>query len=411
MDSLTHLVAGALTPLAFRGTPKRAAVIAFGIAVGELPDIDVLFGVSPEALLALHRGITHSLFWQPVFVLIAVLPFFLWLHCRQARPVLSREAPPPGRTTALPDPGPDGLGAFGFGRMYLVALIAVFTHIYLDCMTTFGTQALLPFSGLRVGFASMFIVDLLLTLPLLALLIAALRQPPDIVPSVPPRLRGAAPAPSVRGYAFVSDKARSLARIGLAWVLLYPLLSLSVNYIATAALGPSLTAQSSVATEEAGDMPPRKGPGRLILMTEPFSPFVWKAIVDEGDSWRTGTLRLLSSGETRLGQVYAKPEPLLYQSLKKQIPLFALFEDFAPLMTQSERPAPPLVQADYRSPVTEYSFVDLRYIMAPDSPARLVGREDPNFVLEARVNESGALLAYRFLQRGKNRDTPWVVLE
>jgi hypothetical protein len=48
MDSLTHLVAGALTPLAFRGAPKRAAVVAFGICAGELPDMDVFFGASIE---------------------------------------------------------------------------------------------------------------------------------------------------------------------------------------------------------------------------------------------------------------------------------------------------------------------------------------------------------------------------
>ena len=415
MDSLTHLVAGALTPLAFRGTPKRAAVIGFGIAVGELPDIDILFGVSAEALLALHRGITHSLIWQPVLVLIAVLPFYIWLHCRGAGLIPIREAPTAARAACMPgsdlEPGPDGLGAFGFGRMYCVALFAVFTHIYLDCMTTFGTQALLPFSGLRVGFAAMFIVDLLMTLPILALLTAALRQPPDIVPPVSPRRRGSEPAAPGLGYAFVSGKSRRLARIGLAWVLLYPLLSLSVNHIAAAVLGPSLTEPPLSAQTGDGNPPPRFAPDRLVLMTEPFSPFVWKAIVDQGDSWRTGTLRLLSPGDTRLDREYAKPEPLLYETLKKQHPIFAMFEDFAPLMTQRERPAEPLVQKDYMSPVTEYSFLDLRYVIAPDSPARLVGRNDPNFVLEARVNEGGALLAYRFLQRGKDKDTPWTVLE
>ena len=82
MDSLTHLVAGALTPLAFPHMPKRAAILGFGIAVGELPDMDVLFGVSPEALLMLHRGITHSLIWQPVLALVAVLPFFIWMQCK-----------------------------------------------------------------------------------------------------------------------------------------------------------------------------------------------------------------------------------------------------------------------------------------------------------------------------------------
>ena len=101
MDSLTHLVAGALTPLAFPGAPKRAAVLGFGIAVGELPDMDIFFGSTPEALLVLHRGFTHALVWQPLLVLLAVIPFYLWLRCKPAVPgalslsvLAGQEAPP-----------------------------------------------------------------------------------------------------------------------------------------------------------------------------------------------------------------------------------------------------------------------------------------------------------------------------
>lgn len=386
MDSLTHLVAGALTPLVFRGTPKRAAVVTFGIAVGELPDIDVFFGHSAEALLTLHRGITHALFWQPAFVLIAVVPFFLWLCMR-----------PPGRaaTTGIPavhgcpagfSPGPDGLGLFTFGRMYLVALIATATHIYLDCMTTFGTQAFLPFSEMRVGLPAMFIVDLCLTVPALVLLVMALRCPPDMVGTE-----------KTGGMPFHSARARRLARIALAWVLLYPLISLGINTAATRALEPELAPEHTA---------------KLSLMTEPFSPLAWKAIVDEGPRFRVGSILLTAPHRDRLVSVYDKPDKTLYARLKEQHEMFAFFESFSPLMVQSGRPAAPDVQASYTRPVTEYSFMDLRYVMSPGSIAAKAGRKDPNFVLEARVNDTGALLAYRFLQRGKDADiTPWVILE
>ena len=111
MDSLTHLVAGALTPLAFPGAPKRAAVLGFGIAVGELPDMDIFFGSTPEALLVLHRGFTHALVWQPLLVLLAVIPFYLWLRCKPAAP--KRTVPArwsrvyePFRTMVLSDVSP-----------------------------------------------------------------------------------------------------------------------------------------------------------------------------------------------------------------------------------------------------------------------------------------------------------------
>ena len=400
MDSLTHLVAGALTPLAFRDTPKRAAVVAFGIVAGELPDMDVFFGSGPEALLVLHRGITHALFWQPVLVLLAVIPFFLWLNTRRAKPLLVEAFPSHAGWTAQHLPGPGGMGAFTFSRMYLVALVGVYTHIYLDCMTTFGTQILLPFSDMRVGFPAVFIVDLLLTVPALTLLVLALRRKAELRPAA--RRSRACPQ---TGIAFVSASSRKLARAGLAWVLVYPLLCLGVNATAAHLLGPSM-----VGPDTPG------GPGaKLQLMTEPFSPFVWKAIVDTGDSYQMSTVSLLSllrQGNRRehrpVTHIYHKPDKGLYASLQRQHRIFGWFASFSSLVTQSQRPADGRLRAGPAGPVTEYAFIDLRYAMSPESPARWVGRDDANFILEAAVNASGGLAAWRFLERGKDAGrTPW----
>lgn len=378
MDSLTHLVAGALTPLAFPRTPKRAAVLGFGIAVGELPDIDVLFGISPEALLVLHRGITHSLVWQPVMVLIAVIPFFIWMQAR-----LPRKTVPEGEAGVCIRPGmqnsPD------FLSMYLMALFAVYTHIYLDCMTTFGTQILLPFSSARIGLPAMFIVDLLLTVPALILLVCAWRRKADICfaaagAGLPPELRAA----EVGGFAFISDKSRRLARLGLAWILLYPLVALEINHATVALL------------ENTGSE------GKITLLTEPFSPLLWKYVVDDGDSYAMSTLNLLNPGKVRLTERFSKPDADVYARLKEQLPLFGQFEQFCSFMVQEERPVSSHVSVKNRENIKEYLFVDIRYLMSPDSPARWFGRTDPNFVLEARVNADGTLLAYRFLQRGKD---------
>ena len=78
MDSLTHTVAGALTPIAFANSPKRASLILFGVLAGQLPDLDVFFGSSAEFLLTKHRGITHAIAWQPFLVLALVLPFAIF---------------------------------------------------------------------------------------------------------------------------------------------------------------------------------------------------------------------------------------------------------------------------------------------------------------------------------------------
>lgn len=402
MDSLTHLAAGALTPLLFRKTPRRAAVIAFGIAAGQLPDMDVFFGSGTEALLALHRGITHALAWQPVQILVVVIPFYIWLYCRRARvfPLPAPAGPRPAGGGPAFFAGTQGMGGFTFGRMCLIALLIAFTHIYLDCMTMFGTMALLPFSPVRVAAPAMFIIDPLLSVPLLILLVLALRRSPDIIPPA---------AGAASGFAFVPAGARKLARVGLAWVVLYPLLCLGVNAAATAALGPSLAAESALSSTQ---VPARPG-SRLRLLTEPFSPFVWKAVVDDGETYRMSTLFLFKASDAQSGRpeyVFAKPDPNLYASLERRHPLFGLFREFAPLMVQTRRPAGPSVQSGYQDAVTEYGFADLRYIASPRSPARWAGRSDPMFILEARVNSSGDLLAYRFLKRGNEaEETPWTI--
>ena len=403
MDTLTHLVAGALTPLAFPGAPKRAAILGFGIAVGELPDIDIFFGSTPEALMVIHRGITHALAWQPVLALLAVLPIYLWLRCTSAAPPPDVCSAPGGRIASGMTPAPAGrdaspradAGRFGLGGLYLAALFALYTHLYLDCMTTFGTQIFLPFSAVRVGFPSMFIVDLLLTLPALALMIHAWRLKPEYLAVPADSLAG--PRPARRGKlapaAFASTRSRRIARIGLAWMLLYPLASLGVNAAATALYSPVLAPGAS-----------------LRLLTEPFSPFVWKAVIEENHTYRMGTLFPASAKEPRWRH-FTQPEPMLYEALKRQHPIFRQFEPFAPLMVQTERPASYLTQTEYAEKITEYAFADLRYLMSPDSPARFFGRTDPNFILEARVNDSGALLAYRFLRRGKLESTPWTQVQ
>lgn len=386
MDSLTHLVAGALTPLAFRGTPKRAAVLAFGIVAGELPDIDVLFGSSAESLLTMHRGVTHALFWQPILALFVVLPFYIWMQYRpQEQLTLPEET---GKTArgGSSRRGRVSVDGFRLGTMWAAALVAGCMHVYLDSMTTFGTQALLPFSPKRVWFPAMFIVDLFLTVPAMALCIWAWKQKPAIV---------FVPEPPGFGRAVVSDKARRIAIFGLAWILLYPMASLGAHSIALAVFTPRLTDGP-----ESGQKP--------SLLTVPFSPFFWKAVIEEEDHYLIGTVRTLDPDRPGTFRAYAKPDRPLLDKLKKQLPLLADFENFSPMLVRLERPAAPHSRWERDGTAVEYAFVDARYILTDNPVARFLDHTDANFILEVRVNDSGALLAWRLLQRGRDRETtPW----
>ncbi len=418
MDSLTHLVAGALTPIAFPYAPKRSALVAFGIVAGQFPDIDVLFGgASPEFFLSAHRGITHALVLQPIMALAVVFPFALLLLNQPARfpawggaaalsPVAGGAFAPHGGAGALQgEAGAHGPSRrFGLGSMVCAALLALYLHIFLDCMTTFGTQIFLPFSAARVGFPSMFIVDFLLTLPALALLCLVLWLPSVSAPAAVQGswwrvLRSArtadenAPTP---GLKYFSPRAQVLARIGLCWLVLYPLTALGLN--GTLAYG-----YAKVWGNE---------PARVALLTEPFSPFLWKAVVDEGPVYRMGTLFPLAATPVREWVTFSKVDTELYSRLEAQEPLFTHFRKFSPTMVQITHQQRFTGKDGTRdtlagSEVTVYRFSDMRYLISPQSPARFFGHGDANFQLEAQVAADGTLLAYRYLHRAREVETPW----
>ncbi|MDR2161990.1 MAG: metal-dependent hydrolase [Desulfovibrio sp.] len=378
MDSFTHLVAGALTPLAFRNAPKSAVLVLFGLTAGVFPDVDVFFGSSPEALMNIHRGLTHALAVQPVFALLLALPFFALLTRRG--PGGSGE----GWRPPLRGPGwRESLGGFGFRGLFLAGLAALCLHLYLDCMTTFGTRVFLPFSSFRLGLPAMFIIDILCTLPALWLLGSALK-PRKPAPSGRREAREAPASP------FFPDQTRRYARLGLAWLLCYPLACLAVNAASTLYLE-SLPADGASPAEK----------GRLTLLTEPFSPFVWKVVEDEGDLCRLGIFDLSAGMLFQNPERFAKPPQSLLDSLAGQAAIFTSFRDFCAHLIFRETP---------EETGTLYSFMDLRYVVAEYSPLRLLfGRTKTLFVLEARVDRQGRLLAYRFLRDSEQRDTPWFV--
>ncbi len=141
MDSLTQLTLGAAVGVAVMG--RRTAVwkaAAWGAVAGTLPDLDVLVEHGdPIRNMVLHRAESHALFW----LTLLSLPFAACvarLH-----------------------------GEWSLWRHWWLALwLALVTHPLLDAMTVYGTQLALPFSSHPFAVGSVFIIDPLYTLPLLA---------------------------------------------------------------------------------------------------------------------------------------------------------------------------------------------------------------------------------------------------
>jgi inner membrane protein len=149
MDSVTQLALGAAVGVAVMG--RRTAVwkaALWGGIAGTLPDLDVFIDHG-DALrdMTMHRGASHALFWLTLASpLMAVLPAVL--HRRREQ----------------------------FGRWWLAMWLALVTHPLLDTMTVYGTHLLLPFDARPLGVGSIYIIDPLYTVCLLAGLGVALAR-------------------------------------------------------------------------------------------------------------------------------------------------------------------------------------------------------------------------------------------
>lgn len=149
MDPLTHFALGAamgVATLSRRTAPWKAAL--WGGVCGIAPDIDVFIDHGdPVSNMTLHRADSHAVFW-----LTLVAPAIAALIAR-----LHREMPQ-------------------FRCWWLAVWLALISHPLLDAMTVYGTQLARPFTDRPYGVGSIFIIDPLFTVPVLAGVIVALSR-------------------------------------------------------------------------------------------------------------------------------------------------------------------------------------------------------------------------------------------
>ncbi|NQV98180.1 MAG: metal-dependent hydrolase [Rhodospirillales bacterium] len=173
MDPLTQGALGAALPQSTwaKWSRQRKYQVALagllGMVGGMAADLDVLIYSNTDPLLFLtyHRQFTHSL----VFIPMGGLIIALLMHG-----VLGRR------------------GQLRFWQTTLLCSLGYATHALLDTATSYGTMLLWPFVETRYSWSIISIIDPLFTLPLaLSVVLAAVRNNPV------------------------------LARIGLAWALIY----------------------------------------------------------------------------------------------------------------------------------------------------------------------------------------------
>jgi len=141
MDSITQAVLGAGIQAALLGRQQGRRALLYGAVLGTIPDLDVLASYpDPVSTMTFHRGYSHS-----IFVLTALALLMAWL-IRKRWP----DAPYSG------------------WRLALTLTLVLVTHPILDSFTSYGTQLFWPMMRTPESWSSIFIIDPIYTIPLIA---------------------------------------------------------------------------------------------------------------------------------------------------------------------------------------------------------------------------------------------------
>ena len=148
MDPLSQGTVGAAFAQSAANKNNIFKIGFIGFLAGLTPDLDVLIQSSTDPILSLeyHRQFTHSLFFIPFGSLIVALLIF---------PLVKR--------------------SMSLKSVYFASLLGYATHGLLDACTSYGTQLFWPFSNERVSWNNISIVDPLFTIPVLILVVIAIR--------------------------------------------------------------------------------------------------------------------------------------------------------------------------------------------------------------------------------------------
>lgn len=366
MDPITHAASGAAAALACAPRPRSVWVVPLAALASTFPDVDALFAPGPAEFLSLHRGITHSLFAAPFLGLVLAALMVSWWR---------------GRTP----------GAWPFRRVWALATGLVALHIWLDCVTTYGTMIFQPFSDYRVRLNGVFIVDALLLLP--------------VLPAI-----------------WYGRSCRSVAVLGVAWVLAYPALCVGLRVTHERHMAQHLERQGVAVSqmtvlpdalapffwralyETPTPYPPPSGLGDAILapslpgeadsfVRPPASSTVWQ----QGLDWR-GAPRTPACA-------WPAADPEQIRSLTEADGAAGVFFRFT-LMPVREQLAPASAS---RSGGATYRFFDLRFASELEPVRAVMGLRRNGglpFQLQAR-EEEGRWTALRMLLSGAGRESSW----
>jgi len=323
MDPITHVAAGILLGQAGRDRfPASRWLVPLAAFAAWMPDLDnvvMLFG--PEAYMRYHRGYTHSILGGALMAwLLAWITARFWRQAKRS-------------------------------HLFVLYFLCMLSHLFLDVITAYGTRIFLPFSDARVAISSVYIVDPLFTLALVALAVASFLRP---------------------------AARRTLAVSGLALLLAWPALGFGVARLTEFRVGQLLAERGEMVQE-------------LHVQPDAFAPLWWKVVAREGDQYVLTGLCWTAPEKLLPEHRFERAENDELLRLGRQAPVFgryAWFTDF-----------PVKMVADIPSG-TRVTFADLRFVAVNPLVIRIRGRDIP-FTLTADLDTAGHLVRAFFSQMGK----------
>ncbi|MEA3292783.1 MAG: metal-dependent hydrolase [Pseudomonadota bacterium] len=244
MDTITQALLGGAVGFAVVGREAPRKALFWGAAIAVLPDLDVLIPYENDLeAVTRHRGWTHS--W---LVQTAAAPLLAWLLHRLDRSLPLRD-------------------------WWLLAWLALATHSALDALTVYGTQLFWPYPSPPVMIGSVFIIDPLYSLPLLAgfLAVALLAR---------------------------SRRARRFNHAMLAFSTLYLLWGLAAQQ--------GITHRAATALNASGI-----APRQLLVTPTAFNTLLWRVLAIDGRDYLEGFASVMDGKKKIEMQRYPRRLPLL----------------------------------------------------------------------------------------------------
>jgi inner membrane protein len=341
MEPVTHFLTGAC--LARTGFNRRTAYATLAMTLAaEAPDMDVFWGFrGPVANFEHHRGITHTFLGAPVVALAVTVVVWLWHRSRGKQPTLAPR----------------------WALLWLLSLLAVLSHIFLDWTNNYGIRPFFPFNPRWYSLDIAFILEPVIFAALLTALVV-----PSIFGMADREIGAGKPLFRGRGWAIAA-----MVLIGI---------DLGVRAVE------HHRALRIIGNTQFGDQP------LLRVGAEPYpvDPFHWFAVAETAGYYQTGSVNTRTETiETNdRDDVIFKPPVTPATTAAKNSWLGRVYLDWAMFPVVTDRGHANLVASEELAPQPQDSAVELRDLRFAYS-FLLRGRDSTTLTAWVYVAPDGAI--------------------